>query len=174
MTEALHTWALAPAALGACCLAADRRRARVPELAASVLMLLAMLDSSRTHPAVPAVLWAEILLIAAMAVAAVRGRRAATHADADAMPSTGMTLHTNLGLVVMAVLVALMSPHSDGIAHHGPSLGAFVLGAAIASAAYGAASVVAAARTARTRRLDRVQYAAMGISALGMALPLVI
>lgn len=173
MNELLHAWALAPAALGTCCLAADRRRVRAPELAASVLMLLAMLDATRAQPAVPAVVWAAILLVAAMAVAAVRRRRGAMRMDAGAMPSTGMTLHTTLGLVVMAVLVAMMTPHSGGVAHHGPSLGAFIVGAGIAAAAYAAASVVAAARAPRGRPLDRMQYAAMGISALFMALPLI-
>ncbi|MBU4465518.1 MAG: hypothetical protein KKH75_06700, partial [Actinobacteria bacterium] len=70
----MHAWALAPAAIGTCCLAADRRRMRAPELAASVLMLFAMLDAASAR-LVPPVYWAAALLLSAMLLAALRGPR---------------------------------------------------------------------------------------------------
>ena len=56
-----HLLALAPAAIGLCCLAVDRRRARAIELGAGVLMMLAMADAAITA-IVPAVFWVVALL----------------------------------------------------------------------------------------------------------------
>ncbi|MFH8252398.1 hypothetical protein ACH3VR_18675 [Microbacterium sp. B2969] len=166
MTELLHAWALAPAAIGTCCLAADRRRVRAPELAASLIMLVAMTDAAFTA-AVPRVFWAVLLLVAAMALAAFRGarRRPTLHADA------AMTLHSTSGLVVMAALLTAMAAggHTAAAATghvHGasPSLLTVVVTAAVL--AYAAVSTAA---TVRSRRwLDRAQYAGMGASALAM------
>jgi len=52
----LHLFALAPATIGLCCLAADRRRARAGELATALLMLVAMADAAVTR-LVPVVWW---------------------------------------------------------------------------------------------------------------------
>ena len=48
----LHLLALAPAAVGLCCLAADRRRARAAEVVAAMLMMMAMVDAAVTKPSV--------------------------------------------------------------------------------------------------------------------------
>lgn len=176
MSELLHAWALAPAALGTCCLAADRRRVRAPELAASVLMLLAMLDIAVGRLLAP-VYWAALLLAAAMLLAAAR-RRGRRHADAAPAAATGMTLHTTLGLVVMAALVLGMGASTSGSGgtttldhHHGSALGAGAPAGLVllAAAAYAAASGVAALRTHGI--LPRLQYALMGAAtgAMGMA-----
>ncbi len=165
MTEILHAWALAPAAIGTCCLAADRRRVRVPELAASVVMMIAMLDAAFWR-VVPVVIWAGTLLVAAMALAAVRSSRRAS-VVAHSPSAGGMTLHSTLGLVVMAALLMGMghggstSVHSHGLS--AGALGGLLLAGAIA---YAGASVVAAWRTSGWQ--DRGQYAAMGASALLM------
>ncbi|SIT76529.1 hypothetical protein [Microbacterium sp. RU33B] len=167
MTEILHACALAPAAIGTCCLAADRRRVRVPEIAASLVMMIAMLDAAFWR-VVPVVVWAGILLLAAMALAAVRSSRRASLVVAS--PSErGMTLHATLGLVVMAALLIGMDHGSSASSHaHGLSAGALV-GLLLAGAvAYAAASVVAASRTRAWQ--DRGQYAAMGAAALLMGL----
>ena len=170
MPELLHGWALATAAIGTCCLAADRRRARAPELAASVLMLLAMLDASRPAPLLAPVIWAAMLLIAAMALAAVR--RSRSDAADRIMRSRGaraMHLHTTLGLVLMAALLLGM-PHSGvdgGHAHGGVSAGALLAGLAVVSGGYALVSAIAAAGTRPWR--DRAQFGAMGLSILLMS-----
>lgn len=167
MSEILHAWALAPAAAGACCLAADRRRVRVPELAASVLMLVAMLDAA-VAGLLPPVYWAGMLLLAAMALAALRRfRRPATGHDGDGQ----MALHTAVGLVTMAA-VTLVAGHgaapAAAAAHvHGPT-GAGVLAVVLAACA-GFAAWSAAGTVRAPAPLDRAQYAAMGASVLLMA-----
>lgn len=165
MTEILHAWALAPAAIGTCCLAADRRRVRAPELTASVAMMIAMLDAALWR-IVPVVVWAAVLGVAAMALAAVRSpRRAGVVAHSPA--ERGMTLHSTLGLVVMAALLVGMGHGSSMSGHaHGMSAGAFSAVLLLGAVVYAAASVVAAFRT--TGWQGRGQYAAMGASALIM------
>lgn len=167
VTEILHAWALAPAAIGTCCLAADWRRVRVPELAASLVMMIAMLDAAFWR-VVPVVVWAGTLLVAAMALAAVRSSRRAS-AVVHSPSERGMTLHSTLGLVVMAALLIGMGHSSSASPHpHGLSagaLGGLLLAGAIA---YATASVVAASRTSAWQ--DRGQYAAMGTAALLMGL----
>lgn len=181
----LHAWALAPAAVGTCCMAVDRRRARVPELAASVLMLVAMADAASLHAVAP-VVWCAILLAAAMGLAAIRGRRRTLRGDGTA---TLMQVHGTMGLVVMAGLTVLMGvplgPVPDG-AHHGGGGSLVPLGVAVA-VAYAAASVALALRAGRhardpavhargpavhAGRLGRVQLVAMGASVAAMGLAL--
>lgn len=167
MADLLHLWALAPATLGACCVAADRGRARAPELAASVLMVLAMADAATGAALIAPVFWAALLVVAAIALAAVRGRRRAegTHA------TPGMTIMTTLGLVVMAALTIAMGAHGSGHAGgHGHGVGAAGLAVGVGgmTAAYVGASAVLAVRG--MPRLDRLQYAAMGASTLLMGL----
>jgi hypothetical protein len=166
VSEILHAWALAPATIGTCCLAADRRRVRAPALAASVLMLLAMLDSALGRVVAP-VFWAAILLAGAMGLAAAqrqRGRRPRVGA--------GMTLHTAVGMVAMgALLLAMGHGSAAGSAHeHGMSsatlLSVLLVGAMVSAGA----SFVAALRG--HGRLDRAQFAAMGASTLVMAMAL--
>jgi hypothetical protein len=166
VTDILHIWALAPAAIGTCCLAADRRRVRAPELAASVLMLLAMLDAAFGRLVAP-VFWAALLLAGAMGLA-VAGRRRGPRSRVDA----GMTLHTAIGMLAMGALLLAMG-HGDaaGSAHaHGVSSATLVIVLTGGSAIYAVTSAIATLRA--HGRLDRVQYAAMGASTLVMALAL--
>ncbi|KHK99434.1 hypothetical protein LK09_01890 [Microbacterium mangrovi] len=180
MGEILHLWALAPAAVGTCCMAADRRRARVPELVASAVMLLAMLDLVREEPLVVPIVWAALLLVSAMALAAVRGvQRRRADASPTVAGSVGMTVHSTIGMVVMAALVAMMGHHTAsgtapvtgmaGMHAGGGGLPALV---ALAVGVYAVASVVAALR-AHTR-LDRGQFVAMGASTALMALAVLV
>ena len=166
MTEILHLWALAPAAVGTCCLPADRRRVRAPELTASALMLIAMLDAA-TVGLVATVFWAGMLLLAAMALAGVRsGRRRHPARRADTM-----TVHTALGLVVMAALLLTMpagQPSAPSGHAHGMDAGAVTVAVGFTALGYVGWSAVALLR-AHTR-LDRAQYAAMGVSVLAMVL----
>ncbi|WP_458041880.1 MULTISPECIES: hypothetical protein [Bacteria] len=198
MGEILHLGALAPAAVGACCIAADRRRARTPELAASVLMLVAMLDVVLWGVVAP-VAWAGVLIVAAIALAALRGRTARSRAAARVpvsaagvpisgtrvpvsgarVPSAVMTVHATLGLVVMATLVLAMIPDASApavtVGHHA-SGAPFGLLAAASALLFGLVSAVAARAPhdggARVSALERGQLIAMGAStaAMGMAL----
>ena len=182
MGEILHLGALAPAAIGACCIAADRRRSRVPELAASVLMLVAMVDVVLGGAVAP-VAWAAALIVAAIGLAAVRGRAARSRAGrgegAAVIPSTVMTLHATVGLVVMAALVLAMIPDASAGTpvggHHG-SGAPFGPVAATSALLFGLVSVIAARGRhgggARTSVLERWQLIAMGAStaAMGVAL----
>ncbi len=182
MGEILHLGALAPAAIGACCIAADRRRARAPELAASVLMLVAMLDVVLWGVVAP-ILWAALLIVAAIALAALRGRasrsRFARGTDAAPVPSTVMTVHATLGLVVMAALVLAMIPDASTpgpVAGHHGSGASFGLVAAASALLFGLVSVIATRAphggAARASVLERAQLIAMGAStaAMGVAL----
>jgi hypothetical protein len=169
VAELLHAWAIAPAALGACCLAADRGRARWPDAAASVLMLVAMLDAALTRLVAP-VYWAAVLVAAAMTLAAwqrPRGRAASAHPR----PRAGMAVHTGLGLIAMAALELGMA--HDPIAtdatshgHHGggASLTLLLLCGALAYAAFSALLL-----TRAHRALDRAQLICMGVSVVLMA-----
>jgi len=172
VTELLHAWAIAPAAIGACCLAADRGRARWSDGVASALMLIAMLDAALTRLVAP-VYWAALLLAAAMAYAAWRRPRRPAAARSGSAVQGVMTTHTGLGLVAMAALQLGMAhgPAADAVttAHaHGGSgswaLGALLLGGALA---YTALSALLVARAHRL--LDRAQLVCMGVSVLLMA-----
>lgn len=171
MADLLHLWALAPATLGACCVAADRGRARAPELAASVLMVLAMADAATGAGLIAPVFWAVLLIAAAMTLAALRGRRrsGASH------PVPLMAVMTTLGLVVMAALTVAMgvhaTGHTDGHAH-GVGAAGLALGVGAVTAGYVGASGVLAVRG--MPRLDRLQYAAMGASTLLMGLAVLV
>ena len=187
MGEILHLGALAPAVIGACCIAADRRRARAPELAASVLMLVAMLDVVLWGVVAP-VLWAAVLIAAAVALAALRGRAArsrvarkpgAGRTSAALAPSTVMTVHATLGLVVMAAPVLAMIPDASTpgpVAGHHGSGASFGLVAAASALLFGLVSVIATRAphggAARASVLERAQLIAMGAStaAMGVAL----
>lgn len=158
MSEILHAWAVAPAAVGACCLAADRARVRPPEVVASVLMLLAMMDAAVSGIVAP-VYWTVLLLIAALALAVWRRPR---QRRAPRVPAL-MTVHTTLGMVVMAGLQLGMGGHTTAHAH-GPALAPVLIGAVIG---YIGLSALAARRM--TARLDRAQITAMGASVLLMA-----
>lgn len=171
MTELLHAWAIAPAAIGACCQAADRGRARWPDAAASVLMLSAMLDAAVTRVVAP-VYWAALLIACAMALAAWQRPRRQGTSRPRSRAEAAMTVHTGLGLVAMAALqlgmahepvsAASASAHAHGSG--GALLTALLLGGALAYAALSALLLVRA-----HRMLDRAQLICMGASVLLMA-----
>lgn len=173
MTELLHAWAIAPAAIGACCLAADRGRARWADAAASALMLISMLDAAVARLVAP-VYWAALLLLTAMALAVwQRPRRRA--AAGPRTTTAGMSVHAGLGLVAMAALQLTMvhggsattisSPHGvhGGEGATGLPI-ALLFGGALAYAALSAFLMRHAHRT-----LDRAQLACMGASVMLMA-----
>ncbi len=169
MAEILHAWALAPAAVGTCCLAAEGRRARMPELAASVLMLLAMMDAARPASLVAPVFWTALLLAAALALAALRGPRRAGSAGPTSTQSEP-TVHTAVGLVVMGALLVGMG-HADASAgaheHGGPALAGVLL---VGGTAYALAAAVAALRAHGL--LGRAQHLGMAASTALMSLAL--
>ncbi|GAA5033194.1 hypothetical protein ACFQRL_03610 [Microbacterium fluvii] len=161
MTELLHAWALAPAAIGTCCLAADRRRVRAPELAASVLMLVAMLDAWSTR-LVPAVAWAALLVAGAIVLAMVRSpRRGRRAVDSN---TVAMAVHANVGMIAMAALQLGMGVgHTSPGAHqHGVGAQALTALLILGAVVYAVFSAVVAARAHRP--LDRVQTVAMAVA----------
>ncbi len=170
MSELLHALALGPAAIGTCCLAADRGRVRAPELTASVLMLLSMIDAAFARVLAP-VFWAAFLLIGAMTLAAIRRQRG--NSAEDVRPLTGMTVHTAIGLVAMAVLLLAMGHTEVTLAPHAHGLDSASLVAALLTGTLGyvAASLVAAVRE-RERR-ERTQHLTMATSTLIMALAMI-
>jgi hypothetical protein len=160
MSEILHAWAVAPAAVGACCLAADRARVRPPEVAASVLMLLAMLDAAVFGVVAP-VYWTALLLAAALGLAVWRRPR---QRRVPPVPAA-MTVHTTLGMVVMAGLQIVMGGHAAASGHaHGLALAPVLVGA---SAGYAVLSLGALRRM--PAQLDRAQIGAMAASVVLMA-----
>jgi len=160
MSEILHAWAVAPAAVGACCLAADRARVRPPEVAASVLMLLAMLDAAVLGVVAP-VWWTVLLLAAALGLGAWRRPR---QRRVPRVPAV-MTLHTTLGMIVMAGLQLAMGGHATSSGHaHGLSSTPVLVGAA---AVYAVLSLEAMRRM--SARLDRAQIGAMAASVILMS-----
>lgn len=158
MSEILHAWAVAPAAVGACCLAADRTRVRPPEVVASVVMLLAMMDAAVFGFLAP-VSWTVLLLVAALALAVWRRPRQRRTSGVPAL----MTLHTALGMVAMAALQLGMGGHASGHVH-GLALAPVLVGL---TAGYVALSLAAIRRM--PARLDRAQIAAMAASVVLMA-----
>lgn len=145
-------------------------------------MLVAMLDVVLWGVVAP-VLWAALLIVAAIALAALRGRAARSRVErgpgAALVPSTVMTVHATLGLVVMAALVLAMIPDAStpgpGAGHHG-SGASFGLVAAASALLFGLVSVIATRAphggAARASVLERAQLIAMGAStaAMGVAL----
>lgn len=176
MTELLHSWAIAPAAIGACCLAADRGRARWPDAVASVLMLLAMLDAALTRLVAP-VYWTVLLLACAMAFAA--WRRPRRRGTSTRREDGGMTVHAAIGMVAMAGLqlgmmhepapTAASAAHAHAHGGTGSLLTVLLIGGALAYAALSAMLLVRAHRT-----LDRAQVACMGVSVMIMAVAVAI
>jgi len=156
----------------------------VPEFAAAALMLIAMADIATGAGLIAPVLWALLLVVGAMALAALRGaRRRPVTAERMPHPSRAMTVMTALGLVVMAVLMIAMGVHPSSAAMglgggHGHSgsgawsggggLGPVAALTMTVAAAYVAVSSVAAVRS--SVRLDRVQYASMATATALMAL----
>ena len=144
--------------------------------------LLAMVDAALSH-ALPAVGWMVVLIGSAIGLAALRRvrplhARAAGGAARNVRGLGAMTVHTTLGMIAMAALQLAMSgtgaPAAASASHaHGGGSGAGLAAVLLASAvAYIVASLVLAVRA--HGRLDRAQYAAMGVSVLAMGLAIVV
>ena len=174
----MHLAALAPAGVAACCVAwgwrVDRRRSRTIEIVVAVLMLATMIDLSRSAPLVAPVVWAVLLLLGAITLAAsTRQRWSAARAAPRASVLAPVPVHAALGCVVMAALVMLMVAPAQGAGavvsrHHaeGARVSVLIVVIVIGVLGYVAYSVVALRRgTVR----ERVQSAAMGASTLAMA-----
>ncbi|GAA3002245.1 hypothetical protein [Microbacterium aurantiacum] len=119
MSELLHASAVAAAVVGVCCMACDRprTRARAPELAASVVMLMAMTDTWLTR-LVPNVSWAALLMACGMGIVHWRRprsvRRSRPHLADDG--DTAMLVHSALGMVLMGALHLMMVGHEADVA----------------------------------------------------------
>ncbi len=178
MSEFLHLAALAPAGVAACCVASGRgrRRGRTVEIAVAVLMLAAMIDVSRSAPLLAPVLWAGLLLLGGLALAATTGRRSGPARGESCTPVFAHgSIHGALGCVVMAALVMVMAAPAPGVgmgvsagetSHHGASASVLTVVIGVGVLAYAVYSVVAL-RHGPVR--ERIQFAAMGASTLGMA-----
>lgn len=184
VSEFLHLAALAPAGVAACCVASGRgrRRGRTVEIAVAVLMLAAMVDVSRSTTLLAPVLWAGLLLLGGLTLAATTGRRSGNvrqtpRGSALAHGSLHGAIHGALGCIVMAALVMVMVAPARGVgggagaavsSHHGVGASASVLTVLIVVGvlAYAVYSVVALRRGPLR---ERIQFAAMGASTLGMA-----
>lgn len=165
-----HLLALAPAAVGLCCLVADRRRARAIELGAAVLVMLAMADAAVTA-IVPTVFWVVALVGGAMALAVVRGRARVRDATGDMTGRVSMAVHSAAGMVVMATLMLAMNGGGSvppPQAHHHTAAPTLAAAAIVVASAYLVASVVLAARA--HGGLARAQYVAMAGSVVLMSL----
>lgn len=160
MSETLHLWAVAPAVIGTCCLAADRARVRPPEVVAAAVMLLAMLDAAVFGVVAP-VYWTVLLLAAAVGLGVWRRPRQRRVSRVPAV----MTLHTTLGMIVMAGLQLAMGGHAKPSGHaHGLTLTPVLVGAA---AVYAVLSLSTMRRM--PARLDRAQIGAMAASVVLMS-----
>lgn len=122
MTELLHLSALLPAAFGVCCTVGGRRRGRVGfEAVAAVVMLVAMADVALGLGLVAPILWVVGSLALAVAQPLVEPRRHSAPTVIEPRRNPHRSLHTSLGLIVMAGLIALMSAgHTASVSgHHG-------------------------------------------------------
>lgn len=140
-------------------------------------MLAAMIDVSLSAPLLAPVLWAGLLLLGGLALAATTGRRSGPAGAQSGTPAFAHgSIHGALGCVVMAALLMFMVAPSQGAGvgvtshHEAPLVGAsasvltVVIGVGVL--AYAVYSVVAL-RHGPVR--ERIQFAAMGASTLGMA-----
>ncbi|MBN9177894.1 MAG: hypothetical protein J0I43_11060 [Microbacterium sp.] len=165
-----HVLALAPAAVGLCCLAADRRRTRALEVGAALLMMLAMWDAAVTA-FVPAAFWTAALVVGGMALAAVRGRVRGLRLGGD---DVSMAVHSAAGMVVMAAMMLAMVGGAavTAASHHHSGTPALAVAAVAGAVAYIVASAALAVRS--HGRLARAQYLAMASSVGIMSLSLVV
>jgi hypothetical protein len=148
MTELLHLSALLPAAFGVCCTVGGRRRGRALlgyEGFAAVVMLVAMADVALGLGLLAPILWVAGLTLLALTSVALRSRRSLVPEPVEGRSVGGAahrSLHTSLGLIVMAGLVALMSAgHAASVpSHHGGGglLPLLVLGGSAAYTGYSA------------------------------------
>ena len=198
MGEMLHAGALLPAMVGACCTVGARRSGRVAAVVSAGLMLLAMLDANLRLVGLSPIVWALLLVLAAVGGAAAhrmggRGRRGASRPSRRLAVSheAAMAVHGRVGLIVMAGLLLVMAPAGSGpegagglgaggSMHHG-SAGAGGASGLLDAVAIGALvcvgySVVLGVRSVRRRAalLPVLEVSSMGCSALMMLLTLAV
>ena len=104
MIELLHGGMLIPTSVSVCCAVTAPPPGRGVRIIVSVSMLLAMAESMSASPAVPAVVWAAVLLLLAFVTSAAtsiaaRGRRTCG--------SGVMAAHRGIGLVLMSALLMI-------------------------------------------------------------------
>ena len=169
MVEALHLGTVGLAAVGASCAAAARGRGKVLDVTNSIVMLIAMIEAVAGFNLLPAVGWSLAMLTAAMA----SGVQQRLMRNVSTSPGHGeMTVHRNIGAILMAALLLCMDavhthlPDTGHSMHHSTNPLGILLGAG--AAAYAAASLWQAWTQTR-RPLDRIEAAAMGLSVLIMA-----
>lgn len=166
MHQGLHLVAIAFTAIATCIHLRERRAADPLRTVTAALMLVAMVDAVYIRLLAP-VLWTTILLVAALALAAVRSPRRLRTAVAVRCDAT----HDALGLVALAALLTLMPVAAGTDAHdhtgHGVSPALLTTVVLAVAASHGVASLIACARDKRA--LERVQYVLMGGATLLMA-----
>lgn len=158
-----HGAALFCSGIAACCARSGPPAERRERVATSALMTAAMIDSAVLHAA-PPIVWAAVLLSVALVVSAGRRLRAGRGSHG---------IHTPVGLVVMAALIASTTHGAPGAApaaaHGGMAVGSVTL--AWLCVALAVAHVAASAhRALSASRADRAHHAAMGGSTALMAL----
>jgi hypothetical protein len=179
MTELLHLSALLPAAFGVCCTVGGRRRGRLSvgfDGIAALAMLIAMTDATLRLNLIAPILWVAGLVALALAGVPL-ARRVVTPAssgvDAHASLAHRAALHTSLGLIVMAGLLALMSTGhvTAASSHHsaGSMLSALVLGGSAVYAGYSTWRAVALFRLPRRNLVGCLEAASMAASVALMA-----
>lgn len=193
MTELLHLSALLPAAFGVCCTVGGRRRGRVLvgfEGFAALVMLVAMTDVALGLGLLAPILWVVALVMLALVGAhGPRSRQSLVPEPVEGRSAGGSTplappvveprrnphrtLHTSLGLIVMAGLVALMSAgHAASVSgHHGGGglLPLLVLGGSAIYVGYSAWRAVTLFRMPRRDLLGCLEAASMAASVALMA-----
>ncbi|NLP84221.1 hypothetical protein HF576_10185 [Microbacterium sp. CFH 90308] len=177
MSELLHAGALLPAVLGTGALVRDRRLRPVPEVVASILMLVGMADAMLWHVVAP-VYWSAALVVVALGL--VVGRRRGPLARGRSTPArdvgahVALTAHVALGLVVMAALLvagATSAPPASTVDGHCHSCGGGVDGIRLMTLALCAGYVLLTewcSRSARHRSGGRLHYWMMAVSAVTM------
>lgn len=134
VSEALHLGAVVPAALGVCCLARDR--GRLVELAAGLVMLVAMLDMALGVMSGSGMLasstWAVVLVSIGGGVLL-----------AEKLGLVPRCRHTAIGTALMGSYAAVMAllGHSSSHAVHSPAAGHTVLLALCLAVALGGSAV---------------------------------
>ncbi|MEV8267527.1 hypothetical protein [Microbacterium sp. NPDC076911] len=178
MGEIFHVGALVPAAIGTCCIAADRRWVRAPELLASLIMLTAMLDVMFWSLIAP-VFWSAALIAFALLMVAARGLGRGARSEPGSARMMGA--HSALGMVVMAVIVMAMAPAGSSVDlpagghQHASTAVSFLIFCVAVSVGYGAWSLASAMRPhGRFSRLAKLEIGAMGVSTAVMGAALIL
>lgn len=152
---------LLPAGVCVGCAARGVRPGRARGTLAAVLMLLAMLDTGVGPGLVPAPVWAAVMLVTGVALAAA-GRATTVR------PAHGA--HSAVGMVLMGALIIGMPKGTPMAGMAGMSASPFAVLMVIGTLAFAIASAVVVAREQALPR--RLESGAMAVSVTLMALPL--